>query len=379
MLAPTGTPAMNEPQTRHVIQVGSRQAELPEGVTPAEWALERSQAQNPRIRAYLGCLRLLEGVLESNYAILHCSPDRLREMWHRVRQVSDLIRKDLAPLLEPPSKIPALEEARQNAGLALKVLGSEVLTSVERLPEKPPPDRLLEVRKLLCVATGQLQAFLQDTFGQIMAADPRSRHDADYFLSRRLPRDIDEAEWLQLTVDRLSTYVQGLEEQRPQLLSQLADALSAEPRLPTGRQWQDTVAFLIELTNGLAPRLKEALALRGVRFYEMEILDRYALDIPVQCRMLIELQEAAREALAQLEAGESGPGEGAADPLAPVLHAAFARRMVRWMTTIDRSLKDLAAFVPLWLQGIERRRALLLKRTADEAGSQRASDTRPVG
>ncbi len=32
---------------------------------------------------------------------------------------------------------------------------------------------------------------------------------------------------------------------------------------------------------------------------------------------------------------------------------------------VDKSLQDLVAFLPLWLQAIEKRRALLLRRAAD--------------
>ena len=57
-----------------LILVGSEPVELPAGVSAAKWALERRNWQNPRIRSILGCVELLDSVLESNYAILHCSP-----------------------------------------------------------------------------------------------------------------------------------------------------------------------------------------------------------------------------------------------------------------------------------------------------------------
>ena len=75
------------PKPRHVILVGNQQVPLPEGVTALDWALERVNYQNPRIRSYLGCIRLIEGVLESNYALLHCSPERLLDIWSKVRQM----------------------------------------------------------------------------------------------------------------------------------------------------------------------------------------------------------------------------------------------------------------------------------------------------
>jgi len=126
------------PKPRHVILVGNQQVPLPEGVTALDWALERVNYQNPRIRSYLGCIRLIEGVLESNYALLHCSPERLLDIWGKVRQVATLIRTQLAPLLEAPSPIPRLEEARQSAGMALTLLGSHVLRGLERFPDECP-------------------------------------------------------------------------------------------------------------------------------------------------------------------------------------------------------------------------------------------------
>ena len=41
------------------IQVGQHSVELPEGVSTGEWTLEKVTIQNPRIRAFLGCLDLL--------------------------------------------------------------------------------------------------------------------------------------------------------------------------------------------------------------------------------------------------------------------------------------------------------------------------------
>ena len=43
--------------------VAQQVVELPEGVSLAEWALEKVRWQNPRIRCLLGCIRLLDDVL----------------------------------------------------------------------------------------------------------------------------------------------------------------------------------------------------------------------------------------------------------------------------------------------------------------------------
>jgi hypothetical protein len=360
------------PKVKQLIQIGNHQIELPEGVTALDWALERVNFQNPRIRAFLGCIRLIEGVLESNYALLHCSPERLLDIWSKVRQVTGLIRTRIAPLLEVPSRIPRLEEARQSAGTALAFLDDQLLSPLDRFPAEVPQGQLLDLRKALCVSIGQIHSFLHDTFGEVMASDPRSLHDADYFISRRFPRDIEEAEWLQSTLLKLQEYLAGLEEERPRRLAGLADSIRREEAVPQRQTWEGTREFLEGLLSGLVPKLKEVLSLRGVRFYEMEILDRYTYDVPARCRMLLELYETASDATEGIQ-NSAGPTreereQGVRDLLH--CHAAFARRMAVQMGEIDKALLDLVAFIPLWLEAIEKRRALLLRRSAEaeEAG-----------
>lgn len=350
-----------------MIQVGDHQISLPEGVTVTDWALERLHWQNPRIRAFLGCIRLLEGVFESNYSLLHCSPERLLDIWAKVRQVSDLIRNRIAPLVRSRSTIPAIEEARQSAELSLRLLGGQVLEPLARFPAAIAPEHLGEVRKLLCVSIGQLHAFLQDTFGELMASDPRSLHDADYFLSRRFPQDIEEAEWLHSTVARLRSYVERLDQVRPTHLTAMADRLRRDEQLPSRQAWEDTAALLEVLINGLTPKLKEVLALRGVRYHEMEILDRYAAEIPVYCRLLLELHDAGSSAVAAMQGALSSSQADRSQNLRDLLacHAAIGHRIVGLAVKVDKSLQDLVAFLPLWLQAIEKRRALLLRRAAD--------------
>jgi hypothetical protein len=360
---------------RQMIQVGNHQVALPEGVTVSDWALERVHWQNPRIRAFLGCIRLLEGVLESNYSLLHCSPERLLDIWSKVRRVAELIRTRIAPLLRGHSRVPALEEARLSAELSLNLLAAHVLDKLERFPAEVPPARLGEIRKLLCISIGQLHAFLQDTFGELMAKDPRSVHDSDYFLSRRFPQDIEEAEWLHATVSRLDEYVQKLDQVRPLHLAAQVDRMRADQAMPGPQAWEDTRVFVDVLLHGLTPKLKEVLALRGVRFQEMEILDRYAIEIPIQCRILFELQATGSEAVAAMQAAGDEDGDrrpSRRDPRG--VHAAVSRHMADLMAALDAALRDLVAFLPLWLEGIERRRALLLKRGSEEAEAGPAAD-----
>jgi hypothetical protein len=373
---------MSSPKPKQVIQVGGHMVALPEGVTALEWALERVNYQNPRIRAFLGCIRLLDGVLESNYAILHCSPERLLDIWRKVRQVAELIRSRLSPLLTVPSRIPDLEEARQSAEASLGMLEYQVLRRLDAFPEDVPADQLMEVRKLLCICIGQIHAFLADTFGEMMAKDPRSIHDSDYFLSRRFPQDIEEAEWLHATLGRLGEYLQKLDEARILHMTTLADRMRREETLPTRHTWIEARAFLDILLTGLTPKLKEVLALRGVRFYEMEILDRYAFEIPAKCRTAIEIHEVASEAIEGLKksVGASRPErtQNVQDLLQ--IHATFSRRIASLVTDVDKALQDLVAFIPLWLEGVEKRRALLLKRELGQAQQQaRAEEPETVG
>jgi hypothetical protein len=360
------------PQTRprQVIQVGAQLVQLPDGVTALDWALERVNFQNPRIRAFLGCIRLLDGVLESNYALLHCSPERLLDIWQRVRQVARLIRGRIAPLLEVPSPIPTLEEARQNAEMALKLLEHEVLRQLDRFPDEVAPEQLLDIRKLLCVAIGQIQAFLQDTFGELMAKDPRSLHDADYFLSKKFPKDIEEAEWLHATLLRLRDFLDRLDAIRPAQLTAPAERMRREEAVIPRGAWEETSVFLQAVLLELVPKLKEVLALRGVRFYELEILDRCTLDIPARCHALNATYDAAAEAVTRMKemAGPTRSREEREQNVNDLLacHAVFARRLSRLMSDLDDSLRDLVAFIPIWLEGVEKRRALLLRRGGEE-------------
>ncbi|MEM8963518.1 MAG: hypothetical protein AAGD38_18695 [Acidobacteriota bacterium] len=354
---------------QQVINLGDLSILLPNEVSIAEWSLEKVRWQNPRIRAFLGCIRLLSGVLESNYAILHCSPDRLREIWRRVRHVGTLIRRELRPLLSVPSVIPQLEAARLTASGALELLDENVLQELDGFSETVAEEHLIDVRKLLCVSIGQLHSFLQDTFGEVMAADPRSIHDADYFLSKRFPQDIDEAEWLHGTVQRLGDYLATLERERMHDLAPLINRMKRAQRVPEGRPWQEATAFLHKLLGGLTPKLRELLALRGIRFYEMEILDRYTTEIPTKCRLVIEMHDAAREAIDRMQAtaGESRTERDQSVRHLTHCHAVFSRRMATELGIIDEYLRDLITFVPVWLEGIEKRRALLLRRGGEES------------
>ncbi|MGB5163334.1 MAG: hypothetical protein WBO69_04600 [Thermoanaerobaculia bacterium] len=357
---------MTKPQ--YMIQVGDQRVVLPKGVTLADWNLEKYRWQNPRIRSLLGCIKLLEEVLESNYALLHCSPARLHLIWRQVRRVSQLISTRLVSLLEYPSIIPPLEEARQSVVGSLDMIEGTVLEELEQFPRDLPAERILEARKLLCVSIGKLHAFLQDTFSELLAADPRSDRDADYFLSRRFPRDIEEAEWLFASVKGLQKYLRGLESSRYSRLTSVSESIRRELHLPFGEFWVELKEYLVFLINDLSPRLNEILALRGIRFDEMEILDDYAMEIPSKSKMVIEIVDLGRRAVDQMKRDAGDDRSLREQNLHDLItvHAVLSRRLVSLLNDLDRRLSDLWVFVPIWLENIERRRALMLRRDVDE-------------
>ena len=359
---------MTEP-VQQLIQVGNQQVALPEGVSLSQWSLEKYRWQNPRIRSLLGCIKLLEGVLESNYAILHCSPARLHEIWRQVLQVAELIRSDLAFLLTYPSTIPQLEDARQNTQTSLEMLERTLFEDLRQFPGEDAVGSLTEERKLLCVSIGKLNGFLQDTLGELVAADPRSLHDSDYFLSRRFPRDIEEAEWLYASVQDLRSYLRELEQIRYRRLTEVISVIRRDLTLPVADSWLSLEEFLQQLMEGLTVRLNEMLALRGIRFDEMEILDQYAERIPTKVRLVLELGRTGRKAI---EFTKQGRGHSDGEKVQNMrdlieLHSVLGRRIVSLLGDIDRSLQDLWLFIPIWLQNIEKRRALLLRAEFEEA------------
>jgi hypothetical protein len=347
------------------IRVGLYSVGLPEGVTAADWTLEKVSIQNPRIRSFLGCLDLLEEVLDSNFAILHCSPERLGHIQRRVARVAQLIRSEIGPLLKGPSKIPALEAARRSSELSLQTLSVTALADVDRITTMLEEGQIIQARKGLCVSIGKLHSFLQDTFGKLMAADPRSIHDSDYFLSRRFPRDIEEAEWLYTTVDRLYGYLRRLGGSRSEKISALAERLRREGTVPDGEAWAETNSLLDSLLGELTPLLKEILAQRGIRFDEMEMLDRYTIELPTQCHIVLELYSTAQELTQRIMEDTERSAEERIEELTSS-HQILGRRTAALLDSVAHGLDELGTFVPIWLRHIELRRALLLKKVPEE-------------
>jgi len=336
--------------------------QLPEGVTLAEWALEKARWQNPRIRAFLGCIRVLDEVFESNYAILHCSPNRLTQVWEQIRKISGILRQEVAPLLTGSSKIPDLEQARESASLYLNVLDKNLLKEIDRYPAEFEAQSNPEIRKLLCVAIGQLHAFLLDTLGEILACDPRSHNDADYFLARKFARDVDEAEWLYTSVSRLQEYLHSIPYQTPNIMSTVGERMTKRGSIPSVEEWDEVSGFLNEVIDNLVGRLKMILGLRGIRLSELELLDRHASELPAMCRTLKELYESAHTALTTLEDKQDSNDH---KELNRTVNKVFCERMTAIMSTIHGQIRDLSTYLPVWRQCIENRRAMMLKRRHD--------------
>jgi hypothetical protein len=338
------------------------EVELPEGVTTADWGLERVRVQNPSIRSYLGCIRLLEEVLDSNYAILHCSPERLLKIWRQVDEVCQVMRSELRPTLEEPSVIPGLGEARRNAQDQFRLLGATVLAPIERYGPSLPVDRLPEARKLVCVSIGKIYAFLRDTFGEIVASDPRSHHDADYFLSRRFAQDIEESEWLYASVYELNDLLAGLTKVCSAEFGDLLARMREERMIPPQPAWEQTRKLLDALLEDLMPKLREVLSLRSVRINDMETLNAHSSIISSDCRSLLEVYAVGRgviEELKQIAGPTLDEREKRVDAVVRC-HRVVSERMFELLSRLQASLRALAEYIADSKVGIEGRRSLML-------------------
>ncbi len=349
---------------------GRYEVELPQGVTAADWGLERVRVQNPSIRCYLGCIRLLEEVLDGNYAILHCSPDRVRKIWQQVEQVGRLMRSELLPTIEAPSVIPNLDEARRHAAASFRALADTVLRPIEQYGQSLLTRQLPEARRLLCVSMGRIHAFLRDTFGEIVANDPRSRHDADYFLSRRFAQDIEESEWLYSSVYELYDLAQGLERVCSTELTAAVPRMRRERTIPPEPEWERARTILDSLVVDLLPKVKEVLGLRGMRIDDMESLEAQASAVSADCRSLVEAHLVGREVIEQLKAGGGSTLEDWEQSASDLItcQRVVSGRMIELLTRLHQSVRDLVKQVAAAKAGIEKRRALMLAKDHPEDG-----------
>jgi hypothetical protein len=336
-------------------------------ILPPEWPLEKLRWQNPRIRVLLGSVRSLDDVLESNFAILHCSPTRLLEIWDTVRTVCRVVRTKVTRLMEQPSALPDLDEAIRNARETLTFLDGEVFVHVDRFPDRPEEYQFDELRRTLCITIGKLHGFLVDTLGEILAADPRSQHDVDYFLARKFPRDVEESEWLQTSVRRLDGELTRLNAQRHADLGSVIDTMVRSGRLPSPEAWQRLAAFLDALESDFAPKLKTIAGLRAIRFGELEVMQAHARDLSESCLVVGELYAMAGVVLDTLTASLDGDDSQATHRGAADVERVLCSRIITHLRAVEDELRDLATFAPLWLSSIENRRALMLRPKDDVA------------
>jgi len=330
-------------------------------ITPLEWAIEKARWQNPRIRILLGSVQSLDAVLESNFAILHCSPTRLLEIWDAVRNVCGVLRTKVTRLMEMPSVLPDLDKAVRNASETLTFLDSEVFALIERFPDRPEEQEFDELRKTLCITIGKLHGFLADILGEILAADPRSQHDVDYFLARRFPRDVEESEWLETSVRRLEDDLLQLNVRRDDDMGYVIATMARSGQLPSLETWKRLAAFLDTLGSDFAQKLKSAVGLRAIRFGELEVLQAHARALPESCRVVAELYATAGAVLDTLAASSDGGENRVRRRVAADVERVLCSRIITWLRVVEDQLRDLATFVPLWLSSIEKRRALMLR------------------
>ena len=145
-------------------------------------------------------------------------------------------------------------------------------------------------------------------------------------------------------------------------MSQLIDWLKREAKAPQGEPWDQARAFLEEILDVLVPRLKEARSLHGIRYDDGQVLDSFLMELPVECRTLIELQGLGGELLDRMQ---SAAGDASREVrLTREFHAVLSSRIERQLGKLDRSLQDLTAFVALWIDGIGKRRALQFRETS---------------
>jgi len=345
---------------RQVIQVRGREVELPEGVSVVAWSLERSRRQNPRLRVVLTALRELEEVLDSHYFLLHCSPRQLTRIRDHVMEVHQRLKKELAPLLEEASCVPALERARVRALASWRELDDVIFRELYAALGGKGPGQDGAGRSKLATAAGRLFAFLQDTLGALMEGDPRSSHEADYFLSQRFARDVEETEALHEAVSEIRQSLESLGTRGPEAMNRLVERMEGDARLvATAPEWKAALHFLRGMVEELLPGLQSVLVMPGVRYGETKALDRLCRSLAVKALVFLDLEETYRRL------GTS--------PL-PAIDD-LRERLARLLAELRDLHASLAAFIPAWLANLRQRRALILlpKRDAG-AGGEDAPD-----
>jgi hypothetical protein len=101
---------------------------------------------------------------------------------------------------------------------------------------------------------------------------------------------------------------------------------------------------------------------------EIETLDGYAFEIPHRCRALVEVYEAGREIIEKIKASAGEAIEEREQSVRDLMccHEVVIKRMIGLVSGIDKTVHELARFVPGWLAAIEKRRCLMLTKNPAE-------------
>jgi hypothetical protein len=161
--------------------------------------------------------------------------------------------------------------------------------------------------------------------------------------------------------------METLQQYRVEHLVEMGKRLSRDYEAADEESWKSLQSFLESVKSDVTALLREILSLRGIRFDEMEILDRYATELPETCLLISEIGELVRTHKEELRTLPAGSGTAREVILATqmLLQGATNRKLSRLMIDLDERLRDLEAFVPFWLEEIGRRRALLLRSLED--------------
>lgn len=326
-------------------------AALPDGVSAADWALERVRTQNPCIRTILRCLHLLERVDTFTYYILHCSPSQLAQVRQQVVRVVTLFDQEGIPRLRESSCIPELGRARAAVLESWEGLTAEGLARIEG-GEGGGASTSPAARRALSHTIGRLEGLLEDAFGRLMAADPRSRRDADYFLSQQFARHVTETETLYGQVYDLQAFLEAQGTVGTRAVNALA-ALLIRGAAPSVRAaWAPVVQFLRLVREELLPRLGALVVMQGIRFNEARVLD----ELGVGLRVLVEVIGEQQRNLTEIEARSAREGavsEGGSRLI-------VSQRLAKSLLDFETKYRTLREFMPSWLHNLEARRALML-------------------
>lgn len=333
---------------------GRKRVVLPQGVSDADWVSERVRTQNPCIRAVLECVHRLERLDRLNYFILRCSPEQLMQLREKLEGIVALFEREGLPRLREPSSIPELGRARRRAERAYAELRAGDLTRLGREPigggEVGP-----EARRALSRTIGKLEGFLEETYGRLMAADPRGQRDADYFLSKQFGRHVTDTETLYGLVFDLEAFLEEQGAVATRSVSALAAILIRGGSPPFRTAWTPVVQFLRTVREELVPRLAALVVMQGIRFHEARILDELGLRLRVLAEVVLEQQVNLAEVESRFAQADVAGDSRTSSRLV------LSQRLARNLLELDTEYRKLREFIPAWLKNLEGRRALMLR------------------